>query len=75
MKDKVWEFRYNSCIYESAMATISLHKTQKGAELAMEFHKEEKRKEYDFMYGKRKHKIMEFGEMEAWGVAEREILE
>ena len=27
----VFEFRYNYCIHESAMATISIHKTDEGA--------------------------------------------
>ena len=42
---KVYAFLYNSCIYESAHATMSLHKTRKGAEMAMEVHKAEKEKE------------------------------
>jgi len=32
---------YNDCIHESAFATISLHKTESGAELAIEKHKQE----------------------------------
>lgn len=35
MKDKVYSFEYTYCIYESAFATISLHKTAKGAYNAM----------------------------------------
>ena len=37
--DKVYEFWYNECIYESAAQCMSLHRTQKGAEMAMEYHK------------------------------------
>jgi hypothetical protein len=32
---EVFEFVYTDCIYESAMATLSLHKTKKGAYNAM----------------------------------------
>ena len=38
MTDTVYEFLYSDCIYESAMATISLHKTKKGAYKAMNKH-------------------------------------
>ncbi len=47
MTDKVYEFWYNDCIHESAAACISLHRTKKGAEMAMEFHKNEKLKKWD----------------------------
>ena len=40
----VYEFVYNSNCCESAAAAISIHKTKKGAEMAMEFHKAEKTK-------------------------------
>ena len=39
--DKVYEFWFNECTYESAAQCISLHKTRKGAEKAMEFHKKQ----------------------------------
>jgi hypothetical protein len=45
----VWAFGYNPCIHESATATVSLHRTKRGAEIAMEFHKDECRKEYEHM--------------------------
>lgn len=45
--DTVFEFIYCDNTWESASQTISLHWTRKGAELAMEFHKEECRKEYE----------------------------
>ena len=31
MKEEVYSFQYCGCIYESAFATISLHRTKKGA--------------------------------------------
>ena len=48
--EKVYEFWYNDCIYESAAACISLHRTRNGAEIAMELHKEQKRKEFEELY-------------------------
>ena len=42
----VYEFLYNSDTCESAPSTISIHQTRKGAEMAMEFHKNEKLKEW-----------------------------
>jgi hypothetical protein len=39
--EKVYEFLYNSSCCESAISTISIHKTRKGAEIAMMFHKNE----------------------------------
>ena len=79
MKDKVYEFWYNDCIYESVAACISLHRTKKGAEIAMEFHKEEKRKEFEEYLkdedDKTLHYYGKFDDMCVWGVREREILE
>lgn len=85
MIDKVYEFWYNDCIHESAGACISLHRTQKGAEMAMEFHKNERLKKWNETKKWRKehygenYKLIEsfskFGDDEAWGVEEREILE
>ena len=34
----VYEFGYQCCIYESAMATVSIHRTAKGAYKAMREH-------------------------------------
>ena len=42
---KVYEALYNDCIHESSFATISIHKTKKGAEKAIAFHKMEKIKD------------------------------
>ncbi len=71
--EKVYEFMYTSCIHESAMATISIHKTRKGAELAMLCHQQEARKEFDRMdYEEHGFK---FGEYENWQVCETEVLD
>ena len=50
--EKVYEFLYNSDCCESAAATISIHKTLKGAEMAMEFHKNEVKVKYEEDYPK-----------------------
>ncbi len=39
--DKVYEFWFNECTYESAAQCMSLHRTREGAEKAMERHKKE----------------------------------
>ena len=57
----VYEFLYNSDCCESAAATISIHKTKKGAEMAMEFHKAEKQKQWDEM-----RKLDEENDPEYW---------
>ena len=43
----VYEFLYNSDCCEGAASTVSIHKTKKGAEMAMELHKNEKLKEWE----------------------------
>ena len=77
MTDKVYEFWYNDCIYESAAGCISLHRTKKGAEMSMEFHKEQKRKEHEELYKDEEddYDYGKFDDMCAWGVEERTILE
>jgi hypothetical protein len=68
--DYVWAFLYCPCIHESSFATVSLHKTEKGAEIAMEFHKENERKEHE-MYSnlsRKNQNYIEFGNNEAWDI-------
>lgn len=75
MENKVYAFVYSSCIHEEGAVTQSLHWTRKGAEIAMEFHKENARKEFEELskqvdieeYG------FKFGEHEYWGVREEII--
>lgn len=50
--ETVYEFLYNSDCCESTAATISIHKTRKGAEMAMEFHKNEIKEIYETNYPK-----------------------
>lgn len=76
----VWAFLYCPCIYESSFATVSLHKTEKGAEIAMEFHKENERKKHEERYvnlsiTEKSELYVEFGTMEAWDVQKFPVLE
>lgn len=43
---KIYEFLYNSSCCESSYATISIHKLRKGAEMALEFHKQNIKNEW-----------------------------
>ncbi len=80
---KVFAFKYNPMIEESSYATISLHEIKKGAELAMELHKSEKKQEWKVFdrwrrkeYGDR-YKLISvtpFGFWERWIVEEIEVL-
>ena len=72
--EKVYEFWYNDCVYESAAACISIHRTKKGAEIALSFHKEQKRKDFNEVY-ENHIPSSPFGTLEAWGIEERDILE
>ena len=73
--ETVYEFYYNDCIHESMAACISLHRTRKGAEMAMEFHKEQKRKEFEELYKDEEDIDWTFDSMCAWGVNERTVVE
>lgn len=69
----VWAFLYCHCIHESSFGTVSLHKTEKGAEIAMEFHKENERKEHEEMYAnlsisEKSELYTEFGQNKAWDI-------
>jgi hypothetical protein len=71
----VYEFLYNSDCCESAAATISIHKTKKGAEMAMEFHKAEIKREWDEQdYAERERLAFPFDYDQWWGVRECELL-
>ena len=43
----VYEFLYNPSTCESVSHTVSIHRTKKGAEMAMEFHKNEIKKKFE----------------------------
>ena len=66
---------YNSDCCEGAASTVSIHKTKKGAEMAMEFHKNEKLKEWEKEckeYPPTKEYPFDFDQ--GWGVRECELL-
>lgn len=67
---KIYKALYNPCIHESAWHTLSIHRTRRGAEMAMEFHKNEEKEKYDKYIGDDK-----FGEHEDWCVWEDELLD
>jgi hypothetical protein len=76
----VYAFMYCPCIHESSHGTISLHKTEKGAEIAMEFHKENERIIHEDMYknlniDKNSSMYHEFGINENWCVVKLQVLE
>jgi len=76
----IFEFLYNDCIHESAFATVSTHRTKKGAEMAMAFHKNEAKEEWDKDNKELKEAGLEpykseFGEHESWHVRETKLLD
>ena len=77
---KVYQFLYNSDCCESAAHTVSIHRTKKGAEMAMEFHKneiktkwEEEQKEYKTLGLELDTLPWHFDQW--WGIQETELLE
>jgi hypothetical protein len=50
----LFEALYNECYHESSYATLSIHRTRKGAEMAIEFHRAERQKEWDDIYTDKK---------------------
>lgn len=71
----VYVFLYNSDCCESAATTISIHKSRKGAETAMELHKNEKLKEWEQEckeYPPAKDYPFDFDRW--WGVDEMQLL-
>lgn len=73
-KTIVYEFLYNSDCHESTASTISIHKTRKGAEMAMEFHKNEKRNDWKKEY-EDYSKDFPFDYDQWWGIRESELLD
>ncbi len=70
---KVYEFAYSECIHESGCVTYSIHKTRKGAEMALDYHKDNARKEWLEMWDAEERERMPFGDMENWVVKETEL--
>lgn len=76
-EDKLYGFYYNPMIYESGDCLITLHRTKKGAEMALDYHKADKQKEYDDYASWHKEEGTEppcsFGEFERWYIEEVKI--
>ena len=76
---KVFEFVYTECIHESGCVTQSIHKTRKGAEMALTFHKGALKKEWDEDAPERQKdpwtRGWVFGEHEHWAIRETEVQE
>jgi hypothetical protein len=74
MKDNVFLAMYNPMIHESTFGVISVHKTRKGAEMAVEFHKDSMRKEHnEFLKDRDPKDDFDYGEFDrflAWNVYE-----
>ena len=71
----VYEFLYNPSCCESTAVTMSIHKTKKGAEMAMEFHKAEKQRQWEEMQKLDEDKNEFNWDFDQWwGVRERELL-
>ncbi len=77
LENKIYEFLYNSNIWESAFQTISCHRTRAGAEKAMGEHKAKAKEKFDKLYKNNPGlKIdIEFGEHEDWQIGETELLD
>lgn len=48
----LYVFEYNPSCFESCPFAVSLHRTRKGAEMAMEFHKQSVKEEFEELWGK-----------------------
>ena len=75
--EKLFVAMYNPMIHESCYGVISIHRTRKNAEMAMEFHKSNCKKEWDKYNSERDKKddfdYFQFGQFEAWNVFEFEL--
>ena len=69
----IYAFVYSSNTWESAAATMSLHKTKEGAEKAMESHREFMRKHYNEYFSEKHKKQYPFGLDQSWGIEEIEV--
>ena len=78
-KQYVYEFLYNPDIYENCSSTISIHKTRRGAEMAMEFHKAETKKKFDEMIdGVEEGEMiceLHYDDAQRWDIRETELQE
>lgn len=80
--DTVYAFEYNFCVYESGFAAQSLHRTESGAQKAMEEFLQQKYKLYKDQCVESRHPITPYKEwlaeknrFEAWQVEPMNINE
>ena len=71
----VYAALYNGMIHESSFATLSLHRTRRGAEMAIEFHKQEVKKEHDEVFDDKHPAPFAYDEFKAWLIEEMEVAE
>lgn len=71
----LFEALYNECYHESSYTTISLHRTRKGAETAIEWHKAERQKEWEQIYSDKKDPfwLSFYKSSERWAINEIEV--
>jgi hypothetical protein len=76
-KERIYEFLYNSCVHESAWATMSLHRTRSGAKKALWEHMKTSFLDYRNNYKKycieNSLPIPRFASHEDWCIHEVEI--
>ena len=70
----VYAFLYNNCVHESSWRTISLHYSKKGAEKAMQEHKQNKLDEFNEMFKEENEFGFKFGTDEDWCIETIEVL-
>ena len=71
----IYEFLYNSCCCMSIAVTMNIHKTKKGAEMAMKFHKNEILKKWKReckKYPSAKEYPFDYDQW--WGIKETQLL-
>lgn len=66
----VFEFIYNGDTLNCNSTTISIHKTRRGAEMAMEFHKKETQEDHERLHKPKEFKEFPFDEYQSWDVRE-----
>ena len=80
IKMKMYQALYCSCVYESAYETLSIHRTKKGAEKAVEAHKNKLKKEHNLMQKRFKRHGMPKAEHswdvhQGWDISEIELMD
>jgi hypothetical protein len=69
----LYAFLYNPMIHESGYITVSIHRTREGAEKALEWHKNEAKKEYEELFEGQKPSEFPFDWSKSWKVEEIQI--